>query len=284
VVHGTIVTRFDLHDLLRVHEASGAWVTVLASPTGSHRQDNGDLEPAGVYIVSREALDYIPTNGYQDIKESLLPTLYALGKGAIMQVAKAGAVRRVMDTSSYVSVCRWVVKGITSKPHLKNGYTCIGDACVHKTAHVSPTARLIGPVVIEEGCTVEQEAMIIGPSIIGAGCLVGPRAVISRSILWSGCRIGANVILDDTVLTDNAVIKHGLVIRNTVCTNSHPQRPAPETDQESLVPQVDATPEAWGSLSAVRPAGKAVKARAFSASEARLIASRRPAPATRSSR
>jgi mannose-1-phosphate guanylyltransferase len=264
VVYGTVVPRFDLSSLLRAHEAAGAYVTVLATRTGSRENGNGYLQPAGVYLFSRAALEYIPANGYQDIKESLLPDLHAKGKPVITHVVKDSAVGRVMDTNSYISVCRSAVERMSHQTRADAGYVRIGDAWAHETALISPSARLIGAVIIEPECAIDSDAIIVGPTTIGARCIVRARAVISRSILWSGCLIGVDAILDDCVLTDSTSIEDGLVVRSTVCMKSQAQRPSLVTTSESLVPLVNPARQISDGLLAVRPARDAVLTRAFS--------------------
>lgn len=217
VVYGTVVPHFRLADLLQAHESAGACVTVLATRIGRTRATQGLLQPAGVYVFTREALDYIPPRGYQDIKETLLPRLHAEGQRVITHVGEEDAVGRIVDTGSYVAVCRWTLERLAGNGKLEQGYDRVGEARVHETAAVSATARLIGPVVVERDCVIDDEAVIVAPTIVGERSLIGRRAAVARSIVWSDCRIGLEAVVDDCVLTQHTVIEDGLVVRGTIC-------------------------------------------------------------------
>ncbi|MBI4581893.1 MAG: NDP-sugar synthase [Planctomycetes bacterium] len=226
VIYGTVVPRLDLVTLLAAHRTADACVTVVATRSGTRRRaTEGDLEPAGIYVFSREALKLVPAKGYQDIKETLLPHLYAQGKRVITHVVGHCAAGRVLDTPSYISVCRWAVTRMSRESGMDSQYLRRDEAWIHETAHVSPTAQLIGPMIIEPDCVVGAEALIVGPTTVGAGSTLGPRTVVSRSIIWSGCQIGSNAILDDCVLTDGTRIDAGTVVRGTVCANLGNGRP-----------------------------------------------------------
>jgi NDP-sugar pyrophosphorylase family protein len=62
VVDGTIVTQVDLDAVLQAHRNLGVDLTVAVSGVGWGGQTAG-LEPLGIYVVSRRALDFVLAQG-----------------------------------------------------------------------------------------------------------------------------------------------------------------------------------------------------------------------------
>ena len=127
-----------------------------------------------------------------------------------------GAIGRVADASSYISVSKWAVERIARETTVPKGYVRLGEGRVHESVRIDATARLMGPVIIEPGCVIEEDVMIIGPTTIGEGSLIQRGAVISRSTVWSFCTIGPGVTLDHCVITDRSALDGALAVRGTV--------------------------------------------------------------------
>lgn len=218
VTEGTIVPSIDLTALLRAHLESDAAVTVVVSGSGvgeDHRR--GGQEPLGVYVFSRSVLERIPATGYQDIKETLIPSLHRAGERIVTYVPHEGLAPRVTDAASYLQVNMYSLERMFAEGSAPPGYVRIGDAWVAPSAQVDPLARFVGPVLVGPRSTIGRGALIVGPTTIGADCSIGPRAVVSRAAVWNHCRIGFGAIVDQCVLTDGGQVDEELVVRETVC-------------------------------------------------------------------
>ena len=116
-------------------------------------------------------------------------------------------LRRGRATSS---VSRWAISRLadpeTSADMSTKGYHLREEAFVHASSHVSPHARLVGPLVVGPGATVEDHATIVGPAAIGRGSLVAQGAVVSRSVLWGDCRLGRESLVDGCLVADGALV------------------------------------------------------------------------------
>lgn len=202
VVEGTILPRIDVDDLLRAHTTSGAVLTVVvaASRTGDAGQA---LEPAGIYVFSRAAFEYVPSGGYQDIKETLIPRLHARGERVCTYVVDSIATPAVKGIASYLAVSEWAVEQLVRQP-APPGYVRRDQACIHVTARVHPDARIVGPAWIEARARIGAGALIIGPVTIGADSRIGRGAVVSRSSIWERCCVGPDAVLDQCILTDGS--------------------------------------------------------------------------------
>jgi len=102
----------------------------------------------------------------------------------------------------------------------------LGDALVHPTAAIHPSARLIGPVLVGPYACIEAEAVIVGPTSIGASSIVEADAVVARSELWARCRIGAGAQVDGSVLADGVVVVPQRHVAGAVLT-APPAAPRP---------------------------------------------------------
>jgi mannose-1-phosphate guanylyltransferase len=221
LIDGSVLPRIDLADLLGSHRESGAAMTVVAIP-GRPQSHDGDpgLAPGGVYVCSRQALAGVPTHGYQDIKEGLIPRLHAAGERIGVYTVPSDRLPRIRTAMQYLTISRWAVE------HLRNtdigtahpGYERVGDALVHKTARVASDARLLGPSLIGPRVNIGAEAAIVGPTTIGADTRIERQGIISRSTLWSGAVVGAGCIIDSCILTDGAVIEPATVMRDSIAT------------------------------------------------------------------
>jgi NDP-sugar pyrophosphorylase family protein len=196
---GTAVPVEDAGELLAAHRSSGAVLTVVVGADST-----GRLGPTGVYVFDRRALDFIPGDGFQDIKERLIPRLYDSGERVATHVARALAPR-VVTTESYLALDHWAVERAARSPHA--GYRALGESSVHDSAWVEPTARLLGPVLLGPGVAVHAGATLVGPLSVGARSTIGSGAVVSRSVLWSGCSIGNGALVDRCMLADGVTVE-----------------------------------------------------------------------------
>ena len=214
VVEGTILPRVDLPDLLNRHAATGAVLTIVVTEVGPEHGPR--YEPAGIYVFSRSALVGVPPNGYQDIKERLVPALHEQGARVETYVVGLDAVASVSGIGSYLAVTARALGRLLQDSALYDEYLPRGEARVHPRARLHPTARLVGPVLVEKHCLISAGALIVGPVTLGQGSVISARAVVSRSVLWSQCTVGRDSVLDHCVLADGASVEAGATCRHQV--------------------------------------------------------------------
>ena len=201
VADGTAVPVADATALLDEHHSLEAVLTVVVGADAT-----GRLCPSGVYVFDRRAFDYIPEDGFQDIKERLIPRLYEAGEHVATHVAGSLAPR-VLSTDSYLALDQWAVARTAQDPDLTQGFRICGEAVVHDSAWVDPSARLLGPMLLGPGVSVQAGATLVGPLSIGPRTSVGRGAVVSRSVVWSGCVVGEEALVDRCMLADGARVE-----------------------------------------------------------------------------
>jgi NDP-sugar pyrophosphorylase family protein len=204
VVDGTTIPHPELQSLVANHRRLGAALTLAV-----HAQQDGvvgrRLSPDGIYVIERRALDMVPEHGFQDIKEGLIPRLYAAGERVAFHECQR-ACPRIYDFDSYLAVNRWAISGLAREPHVPEGYD-----------------RLIGPLMVGPGVDVDDYATLVGPTAIGSGSLVARGAVVSRSVLWNNCQLGADSVLDRCLLADGALVPPRASLYGRLSTGSVPQ-------------------------------------------------------------
>lgn len=200
VVEGCVVPSFDLQPVLDAHRARGALLTVVvAKDQSADGVSGGWSSPTGVYVFSQRALAAIPSTGYQDIKEALIPRLHsARGLVAVFEVtAHCPGVR---DFESYVEANDEMLARLAAGSLQLDEYGERGSAHVHSTAEVAEDVRLAGPVLIGPGTHVARGAVLIGPTVLGESCRIGPRAMVCRSVVWDHCDVGSGALVDRCVV------------------------------------------------------------------------------------
>jgi NDP-sugar pyrophosphorylase family protein len=231
VADATLIPNVNLNDVLSRHHASGACVTVVVHGESERNGDLARRAPSGIYVFSRRALESVPTSGFYDIKEELIPRLHAAGQRIIAYEATEEAPR-VIDSSTYMAANEWMIERLVSGRDSRGGYVKVGDALIHRDAFVADDASLIGPLVIEPGARIMSRAVVIGPTSIGREVTIESDGVVSRSAVWRRSFIGEGAMADRCVIADDAIVMAGTHAFQAVLTS--------ERDSDSEIDWVDA--------------------------------------------
>jgi mannose-1-phosphate guanylyltransferase len=215
VADGTAVPVVDFAELLEGHRASSSAVTVVVGADAG-----GRLRPSGVYVFDRRALAHIPEDGFQDIKEKLIPRLYAAGEPVSTHMSREGAPR-VVSADTYLALNHWVVERASRHRESPDGFRSSGETVLHDSATVDPTARLLGPVLLGPGVAIEAGATLIGPVSIGPETTIARDAVVSRSVVWSQCVVGGRAFVDRSMLADRAIVEPGGSVISALKADRH---------------------------------------------------------------
>jgi NDP-sugar pyrophosphorylase family protein len=198
VADATTIPDVSLLRVLAEHQESRAALTIIVQPSSGGRA--GSLVPTGLYVFSRRAFEYVPAAGYQDIKESLIPRLYAAGELVLTSEAESQCPQ-VLDANTYLAVSHRTIARAAAPAGIIGDPLFEAAAVIDSSARISPTALLVGPVMIGPGAEIHDDAVIVGPASIGADAIVERGALVSRSVVWSGCTIGADAQIDRSVLS-----------------------------------------------------------------------------------
>jgi NDP-sugar pyrophosphorylase family protein len=208
VADATSVPSLDLRDLLRAHRTSGASVTVAVH---AERRSNGNPAlhvPSGIYVFDRAAFEHVPPVGFFDIKEHLIPRLYAAGT-AVVPYESDAPTPRVLDASTYMSVNEWMVEHLIDRGQEHGGYARRGRSLVHREAFIAADAALEGAVLVAPGARVLSGAVVIGPASIGRDSTISNGVLVSRSAVWRRSVIGEHSVVDRCIIGDDAIVEPG---------------------------------------------------------------------------
>ena len=210
VLSGDGITDIDLSAALAFHRERQALATlvlkessqpqeygmVVTAPDGRIRAFHekpgksdlySDRINTGIYILERQALDYIPEGRPFDFGKDLFPLLLERDLPLYGYTAE-GYWCDVGDTAAYLQVHLDALEG---RIHLPEPEPSENRRFIHPGARIDPGAQ-IGP-----GCA------------IGEGCHVGSGASIKRSVLLPGVQIGENAQLRLCIAGTNSRIASG---------------------------------------------------------------------------
>ncbi len=161
-------------ELLRAHAATGADATIGVNP---------DQSPAGVLVLRRRALEYVPDVGYMDIKEQFLPKILSQGfnvRAAVLPAPGAIGFRTRLD--------------LLAAANIRDRHASVSPANSSRLARISPTA------VVHQGAHVVE-------SIIGPAARVEDGAVVVRSIVTGSAVVTAGTAIHDAIVTSGGIVR-----------------------------------------------------------------------------
>jgi len=206
-----IISPPSVDSLIRAHRAGKSNLTVMLE--SETENGNSGNRSAGIYICQTSVLEYIPDEGYCDIKEGLIPAMLQAGKTihAAMLKKPLGTFRSRVDYLS--AITNYLQNGCDPDiglPQKKlNGSKNIWLA---DSADVDRSAQIYGPVAIMDEAVVSKEAVIFGPTIIGRNVSIGHNSLIENSVLWDGAKIGENCEIRRCVIDYQAVVRSHTVV------------------------------------------------------------------------
>jgi NDP-sugar pyrophosphorylase family protein len=190
----SFLSGLDLEDFVARSLQSDAALTVGHIDNAGH-----DVLP-GIYLVKPAALSKAKREGYQDLKEQLIPALRRdnLRVAAIPLRGEASPV--LTKEHCLRGLLGHLRSGSTQARLVKQGYSEVEpDVWVHKTAEVDATARLLGPSVIGPGVEVHADAVISGPVVLESDVVIERDAIVDNSILFAGSRVAAGAVIQKVV-------------------------------------------------------------------------------------
>ncbi len=196
----------DIDALISEHIKGESHLTVVLEPGYSINCEKQE-RASGIYICNPSVLEFIPKDGYFDIKEGLIPKMLREGNSvhAVTLSRQAGNFR---DCHEYLRAVSYNIEKITELNNLK---PCkINDSCALWTGtgvQIDPRAIIAGQVVLMDGVRVSEGAVITGPSVLGKNVTIGRDSIIVNSILWDNAIVNANCIINQCVLDYNTKLQ-----------------------------------------------------------------------------
>lgn len=221
VVNADIVHHIDLAAALRYHENHGGLVTICLTEVEdpSHygvveQQDGGRIvrfveKPskaeapsnrinAGIYIMERRALDFVPAGKAVSIERETFPLLIE-NEGGVYGHPIDGYWMDIGTTERYRQL-HWDLLDrrlpiVFDSPDMEEKGIWLGEG-----VNIGQGVLFVPPVMIGDGVTIGDRA-IVGPyAVVGNGSRIGARVRIARSILWDRCKVRADAQLNACIV------------------------------------------------------------------------------------
>ncbi|MFH1371556.1 MAG: exosortase [Planctomycetota bacterium] len=211
VFFGTIVCPPDIGLLITAHRNQEADLTVALNPASEGDETNGGS--VNGYVCNPSVLEYIPAEGYYDIKESLIPEMIRLGKRvrcATLQHSVGNFHNRqgyLNAISNYLESATDADIGLKTAEQKDNHVIWKGSEVT-----VESGARIYGRVVLLDGVCIETGAVIFGPAILGRNVKIGSGSVVVNSILWNDSQVGDNCEVQQSIVDYNAFVPSNSVV------------------------------------------------------------------------
>lgn len=230
-VNGDVFASIDVAAEIYRHIETGASVTISLTPVdnpcefGIARVDDdyrisefkekprpdevfSNLINAGVYVVNRSVLNYVPEKAFFDFSKDLVPKLMADGhriqgfkiSGIWMDVGRPhdllGANLAIAE-SEYSDI-KWDVNGsdVIGRFYLGDGAELVDSVVIDSVilAGAKVTESELDHVLVMGDSKVEGASL--RNSILGYGCIVGKGAKVSNSVLGDGTVVPEGAELD----------------------------------------------------------------------------------------
>lgn len=234
VTSGDVLADVDMRALLDDHKKSNALVTIALTEVDKPTEfgivgldSTGRIERfkekpkqeevfsnlinAGIYVLEKEVLNYIPQDEKYDFSKNLFPLLLETGKH--LQGSKLQGLWKDIGRPSDLLEANLKMaerKGTTGN---RCGATCSGK--IVSSDFMGNGCEIVGP------CYLGREAVIGNNShltscIIGENCIVGKDANLSRVMSRQNCTIGDDCNLENVILGKECKISSGLSLNNAV--------------------------------------------------------------------
>ncbi len=174
-----------------------------------------NLINAGIYVMDKDVLTYIPPNREVSIERETFPLLIEKGIGVYGTVIEGYWMD--MGTTDRYRQAHWDV--LDGKLPLPLPGTRHEDGIyMGENVQIGQGVTLKPPVLIGHNVVLEDDS-VIGPyAVIGDDCRIGHGTSCSHSIIWNHTSIASrsnlvNCILCDHVLTGPDQMMHGAVIK-----------------------------------------------------------------------
>ncbi len=230
VVSGDLITDFDFRKIIDFHHEKKSPLTIGITRVENPLQfgvvvvdENGRIERflekpswgevindminTGVYVISPEILDFIPSDRSFDFSKDLFPLL--MDKGIdLWGYLYDGYWRDVGNIKSYIEVHEDILNGIVDPGYSEQlRVTRVGSGEIHHKANctIHPSVKVAGRVVLGENVYI-GEGVLLENSVVGNNVVIRDNTVIKNSIVWNDVEIGQFCSLNRSVICNNVSI------------------------------------------------------------------------------
>jgi NDP-sugar pyrophosphorylase family protein len=229
VFNGDIFTDLNLAEVIAQHRERQAAATIVLAPVenpsayglvetetdGRVRRFLEKPKPeeitcntinAGVYVLEKRILNYIPAGETFSFEYQLFPAILAAGESFYAEVWNGywldiGTPARYLQAHDDL-LNRRIKSFRVERPQFAK---INGDGEV----------RVDALSVIDPSCTLKPGVEIVN-SVLGPNCVIEERARIENSVLWSGARVGQAAVIRRSLVGKSGIIGRNAVVEGAV--------------------------------------------------------------------
>ncbi len=188
-----------------------------------------NLINAGIYVMQKEAMAYVPEATKFDFSKNLFPKLMEAGR-PLFGSRLSGMWKDIGRPSDLLDANLRMAERRAIDAHVA-GATVEGKLA--GTGFRAEGARLIGPSYLGTRTMVERGAIVLR-SVIGDDCSVGEGARIEGSLLMGRCKIGSNARLKGCILGEGCKVGKSAVLTDLVVADGREIEPCKTLSSATL--------------------------------------------------
>ena len=200
-------------ELLQTHYRGKSDLTVMFDPQRKNVKPKSCISET--YICEPEVLEYIPAEGYCDIKEGLIPAMVRAGK-AVHAAELSQSVGNFRDRAGYLAAIAGCLESNSSLnmdfPHSK--WNDSKNVWLADSAKVASDSRIYGPVIIMDDAVISERVIIFGPTLIGRNVAVGKGTLVENSAFWDSSCIGQSCEVHRCIVDYNAKVPNNRILED----------------------------------------------------------------------
>ncbi len=230
IVSGDLVTDFDFGEIIEFHKKNMSKLTIGITQVENPLQfgvvitdEKGRIEKflekpswgevindkinTGIYVISPDILDFIPSDKPFDFSKDLFPLLME-NNISLWGYLFNGYWRDVGNIPSYIEVHEDILNGVVEPGYsrdLEMKKTDSGVAYYGKNCFLHDSVRLIGKVVLGDNVYIGKGVLLENCSI-GDNVVVKDNSIIKNSIIWDDVNIGDFCYIKRSVVCNNVNI------------------------------------------------------------------------------
>jgi NDP-sugar pyrophosphorylase family protein len=165
----------------------------------------------------------MPSQGYFDIKEGLIPEMVRVGQTVAAKVLSLHATG-FRDHESYLSaLTHYLHSGVDINEDLSLDLIRRSiDLWTAENARLAADVTIHGPVVVMERAVIASGVVIFGPAIIEPDVTIGENSLIDNTVVWARANIASNCRIRRSIIDHNATVRPNSVVNENVvlCQNT----------------------------------------------------------------
>ncbi|HPP76277.1 MAG TPA: NDP-sugar synthase [Armatimonadota bacterium] len=164
---------------------------------------------AGIYVISRNALQSIPFGAECSIEKEFFPSVIRAGK-AIYGFPLHGYWKDIGSPVNYLQATHDLLSGKVDAEII--GQRSDGGYRVSEDVSIAPSAKVSANSCLGSGCVVGEDAVVAGCTSISSGCKIGNGSVLDGCVLLENVEVGNNCRLRNCIIDSNCRIEDRTLI------------------------------------------------------------------------